>query len=90
MIMVRKDHNLLVVYLYECLIIANSKQECAKASDILIALHGSFMCCHKLVKTADPTPKIEFLYVELDLLSVSLHLPKKMIGYRKVGASDFS
>ena len=75
-IMVRKGHDLLVVYLDDFLIVANSKQECAEALAILIALLRKLGFAIHWGKVVDPTQIITFLGVELDSLAMSLRLPE--------------
>ena len=69
----RRGHDLLIVYLYDFLIIANSKEECALIC--LIQLLRKLGFAIHWGKVVDPTTKITFLGIELDSISMSVRLP---------------
>ena len=71
----RRGHDLLIVYLDDFLIIANSKEECAAALICLIQLLRKLGFAIHWGKVVDPTTKITFLGIELDSISMSVRLP---------------
>ena len=73
-IMAQKGH-LLVVYLDDFLIIADSKEACSEALMVLIKLLwklGFSICWGKVI---NPTQRITFLGIELDSVAMSMRLP---------------
>ena len=75
-IMARKGHDLIVVYLDDFLIIADSKEACSLAFNALIQLLRKLGFSIHWGKVVDPTQKITFLGIELDSLAMSLRLPE--------------
>ena len=80
----RKGFNLVIVYLDDFLIIADSKEECAQALNCLIQLLRKLGFAIHWGKVIDPTNRITFLGIELDSISMSLRLPEdKLSNFRK-------
>ena len=75
-IMARKGYNLLVVYLDDFLISAESKIQCAEALNCLVQLLRKLGFAIHWGKVVDPTTKITFLGIELDSLEMTLRLPE--------------
>ena len=77
--MARKGFNLLVVYLDDFLIIAESKEACAQALNCLIQLLRKLGFAIHWGKVVDPTNKITFLGIELDSIAMTLRLPEEKL-----------
>ncbi|MEW8562682.1 MAG: reverse transcriptase domain-containing protein [Candidatus Thiodiazotropha sp.] len=81
--MARRGFNLLVVYLDDFLIIAESKEICAAALNCLIQLLRKLGFAIHWGKVTDPTNIITFLGIELDSIAMSLRLPEeKLQGFQ--------
>ena len=82
--MARKGYDLLVVYLDDFLVIADSREACAEALSVLIQLLRKLGFAIHWGKVVDPTTKITFLGIELDSLAMSLRLPAdKLVALRQ-------
>ena len=80
----RKGFNLLIVYLDDFLIMAESKEACAQALNYLIQLLRKLGFAINWRKVVDSTNIITFLGIELDSLTMSLRLPEdKLTMFRK-------
>ena len=80
----RRGINLLIVYLDDFLVIADSKEACAQALNCLIQLLRRLGFAIHWGKVVDPTNRITFLGIELDPISMSLRLPEdNLSGFRK-------
>ena len=77
--MARRGFNLLIVYLDDCLIIAESKEVCAQALNCLIQLLWKLGFAIHWGKVVDPTNKITFLGIELDSIAMTLRLPEEKL-----------
>lgn len=78
--MTRKGFDLLVVYLDDFLIIADSKEQCAAALAALIQLLRKLGFAIHWGKVVDPTNIITFLGIELDSLCMTLRLPNAKLN----------
>ncbi|MEW8547235.1 MAG: reverse transcriptase domain-containing protein [Candidatus Thiodiazotropha sp.] len=79
----RKGFNLLIVYLDDFLVMADSKEACAKALLCLIQLLRRLGFAIHWGKVVDPTNRITFLGIELDSIAMSLRLPEdKLSSFR--------
>ena len=74
--MVRRGFDLLVVYLDDFLIIAETEAQCAEALNCLIQLLRRLGFAIHWGKVVDPCTKLTFLGVELDSNAMSLRLPE--------------
>ncbi|MEW8548538.1 MAG: reverse transcriptase domain-containing protein [Candidatus Thiodiazotropha sp.] len=74
--MARKGYDLVVVYLDDFLIMADSKEICAAALQCLVQLLRKLGFAIHWGKVVDPTTKITFLGIELDSLEMTLRLPE--------------
>lgn len=82
--MARKGYDLVVVYLDDFLIMADSKEICAAALHCLIQLLRKLGFAIHWGKVVDPTTKITFLGIELDSLDMTLRLPEeKLQGFHE-------
>lgn len=80
----RRGYDLLIVYLDDFLIIADSKEKCAEALNCLIQLLRKLGFAIHWGKVVDPTTKITFLGIELDSISMSVRLPDdKLESFRQ-------
>ena len=75
--MARKGYNLLLIYLDDFLIIAESKIQCAEELNCLVQLLRKFGFAIHWGKVVDPTTKITFLGIELDSLEMTLRLLRR-------------
>lgn len=75
-IMAGKGYHLLVVYLDDFFIIADSKQECMEALNCLLQLLRKLGFSINWNKVIDPTTKLTFLGIELDSQAMTLRLPE--------------
>ena len=78
-IMARKGFDLIIVYLDDFLIIAESEKVCAQALSTLIQLLRKLGFAIHWGKVVDPTQKITFLGVELNSIDMTLSLPPEKI-----------
>lgn len=77
--MARKGYNLMVVYLDDFLIIAESQAQCADALNCLVQLLRKLGFAIHWGKVVDPTTCITFLGIELDSLEMTLRLPEEKL-----------
>ncbi|MEW8544940.1 MAG: reverse transcriptase domain-containing protein [Candidatus Thiodiazotropha sp.] len=87
--MARRGFDLLIVYLDDFLIIADSKEKCATALNCLIQLLRKLGFSIHWGKVVDPTTRIIFLGIELDSLSMSLSLPADKLNTFKAELKEF-
>ena len=73
--MSQRGYDLLIVYLDDFLIIADSKEKCAAALNCLIQFFRKLGFSIHWGKVVDPTNCSTFLGIELDSVSMSLSLP---------------
>ena len=73
--MARRGCDLLVVYLDDFLVMAESRDACAEALSVLIQLLRKLGFAIHWGKVVDPTMKITFLGIDLDSITMSLWLP---------------
>ena len=78
--MARRGFNLLVVYLDDFLIIAESEAQCAEALNCLIQLLRKLGFAIHWGKVIDPCQKLTFLGIELDSIAMSLRLPEDKLN----------
>ena len=69
--MARRGYNLLVTYLDDFLITAETESQCAEALNCLIQLLRELGFAIHWDKVADPTTKIIFLGIELDSIAMT-------------------
>ena len=82
--MERRGFNLVIVYLDDFLIIAETKEACAQALNCLVQLLRRLGFAIHWGKVIDPTNRITFLGIELDSIAMSLRLPEeKLTSFRK-------
>lgn len=80
----RRGYDLLIVYLDDFLIIADSQEICAAALNCLIQLLRRLGFAIHWGKVIDPTTCITFLGIELDSVSMSMRLPEdKLMSFRR-------
>ena len=87
--MSRRGYDLLIVYLDDFLIIADSKEKCAAALNCLIQLLRKLGFSIHWGKVVDPTHCITFLGIELDSVSMSLSLPHSKLDSFKLELQEF-
>ena len=87
--MSRRGYDLLIVYLDDFLIIADSKEKCAAALNCLIQLLRKLGFSIHWGKVVDPTNCITFLGIELDSVSMSLNLPHSKLDSFKLELQEF-
>ena len=85
----RRGYDLLIVYLDDFLIIADSKEKCAAALNCLIQLLRKLGFAIHWGKVVDPTTRITFLGIELDSVSMSLSLPTNKLDTFKQELKEF-
>lgn len=79
-IMARMGYNLIVVYLDDFLITAETESQCAEALNCLIQpLRKLEFAAIHWGKVVDPCTKITFLGIELDPIAMSLRLPEEKL-----------
>ena len=81
--MARKGYDLLVVYLDDFLIIADSLEARAEGLSVLIQLLRKLGFAIHWGKVVDPTTRLPFLGIELDSISMSLRLPTEKFSMLK-------
>ena len=80
----RKGFNLVIVYLDDFLLIAESKEDCAQVLNCFRQLLRRLGFAINWGKVVDPTNRITFLGIELDSIAMSLRLPEeKLTSFRK-------
>ena len=87
--MERRGYDLLIVYLDDFLIIANSQEECAAALRCLIQLLGKLGFAIHWGKVVDPTTRITFLGIELDSICMSIRLPSEKLDSLRLELGEF-
>ena len=85
----RRGFDLLIVYLDDFLIIADSQEKCATALNCLIQLLRKLGFAIHWGKVVDPTTKITFLGTELDSMSMSMRLPSDELHSFTQDLQDF-
>ena len=85
----RRGFDLLIVYLDDFLIIADSQEKCAAALNCLIQLLRKLGFAIHWGKVVDPTTKITFLGIELDSMSMSMRLPSDKLDSLNQELKDF-
>ena len=87
--MARRGFDLLVVYLDDFLIIAESKDACAQALNCLIQLLRKLGFAIHWGKVEDPTRVITFLGIELDSTAMALRLPEEKLDSFRTELQSF-
>ena len=87
--MERRGYDLLIVYLDDFLIIANSQEECAAALKCLIQLLRKLGFAIHWGKVVDPTTRITFLGIELDSVCMSIRLPSEKLDSLRLELGEF-
>ena len=88
--MIRKGHNLMIVYLDDWLILGPDKESCNSALNILLKLLRELGFSISYNKVVPPTTALVFLGILIDSQDVTISLPHEKVGELEALISHFA